>query len=307
MFTVVVPTFNRRQQLLSLLDSLDKQTYFAFEVIVVDDHSDIDISDISENNYKFELKVLRNSTNKGHAYSRNKGIKNAANEWIVFLDDDDRFDNRKLEKLKDCIEKCVKKPDLIYHSAKIVMMNEKHEYLSRSSQYHNYFRNLLIKNVVGGTPMVTINQNVIAKCGYFDESLRAWVDYEYWLRAAKYGATFLYIDEPLTICRFHTKSSSVSKNVKNNIQAFNLISKLYEKEIGCLPYNLKRERISCLNATLGLKHLYNYRRISAAKHFIISFFLTFSFKYLIASLLSLISPKLLFFVRSKIRTRVFRF
>lgn len=302
-----MPTFNRKQHLLSLLDSLEKQTCFAFEVIVVDDHSDIDISDISKTNYKFELKVFRNSRNKGQAYSRNKGIKNAANQWIVFLDDHDRFDNRKLEKLRNCVERCVKKPDLIYHSARIIMMNEKHEYVSRSSQYQDYFRNLLIENVVGGTPMVTINQNLVAKCGYFDESLRALEDYEYWLRAAKHGARFLYIDEPLTICRYWTKGGSVSKNVKSNIEAFDSISKLYKKEIEFLPSNLKRKRTGWFNARLGLKHLYNYRRISAAKHFTISFFLTFSFKYLIASLLSLISPKLLFFVRSKIGNDVLRF
>jgi glycosyltransferase involved in cell wall biosynthesis len=307
MFTVVVPSFNRRQQLLSLLDSLDKQTHPNFEVIIVDDGSDIALYDIKKNNYKFQLKILRNSANMGQAHCRNRGIKNAANDWIAFLDDDDIFDNTKLEKLKSHIERCVKKPDIIYHKAKIVMINEKCEYLSRSSRCQDYFKNLLIENIVGGTPMVIINKSLINRCGYFDESLFALEDYEYWLRAAKYGAEFLYIDDPLTICKYRTKSNSVSKNVKNAIEAFDSISNLYKKEIQSLSPNLKRKRIAWFNATLGLKHLYNYRRVQAAKHFIMAFFLTSSFKYLIVSLLSLVSPKLLFFVRSKIRTRALGF
>jgi len=296
MFTIVVPTFNRKRHVLSLLESLEKQTCVDFEVVVVDDHSDVDIRDIGESNYRFQLKLLRNSTNKGQAYSRNKAIKNAANQWIVFLDDHDRFDNRKLEKLKNCIERCAEKPDLIYHSAKIVMMNEKHEYLSISSQYHNYFRNLLIKNVVGGTPMVTINQNLIAKCGYFDESLRALEDYEYWLRAAKYGARLLYIDEPLTICRCWTKSGSVSKNVDRVLNAITKIHERYRNDYRKISFSEAKQHKAWILAMIGHKYFLNYKRKGCLNYFK-AFVVTGNIRFLFAGIVGFINPRILFKIR----------
>jgi len=298
--SVIIPTYNRLSLLKNAIESVLTQTYTNFEIIVVDDGSSDGTRQYLLSLNDSRIKPILLDTNSGANIARNVGMRKAEGRYLAFLDDDDIFDNTKLEKLKSHIERCVKKPDIIYHNAKIVMINEKCEYLSRPGQCQDYFTNLLIENIVGGTPMVTINKSVIAKCGYFDESLFALEDYGYWLKAAKYGARFLYIDEPLTICKYRTKSNSVSKNTKNTIEAFDSISKLYEEEIKCLSPGLRRKRIGWFNATLGHKYLCNYRRVYAAKHFIMAFFLTLSIKYLISAMLSFFSPMLSFRVRSRI-------
>lgn len=125
MFSIIVPSYNRNQEINALLESLKQQTAYNFEVIIVDDCSKIPVSetlgilnefnDISTKekvrelltrdslshiySYPFDVKVVRNNPNVGAAQSRNVGATNATQEWLLFLDDDDRFMPEKCERL----------------------------------------------------------------------------------------------------------------------------------------------------------------------------------------------------------------
>ena len=97
MFSIIVPSYNRNAEIPALLDSLTKQTVKNFEVIIVDDCSPQPLK--VDQAYDFEVKVIRNEKNKGAAGSRNVGAENASGEWLLFLDDDDRFADNKCELL----------------------------------------------------------------------------------------------------------------------------------------------------------------------------------------------------------------
>lgn len=88
--TIVIPTFNRPQRLLSTLRSLLAQTETSFDVIVVDDCSDVPIDaqigpDLRDS---LRLRLLRTERNSGPAAARNLGLRAASTEFIAFLDDD---------------------------------------------------------------------------------------------------------------------------------------------------------------------------------------------------------------------------
>ena len=88
--TVVVPTYNRRESLLRMLQSLSEQTYSpdGFEVVVVDDgSSDGTAERLRELRPPFGLRVL-SQQNQGPAVARNRGVAEARGRLIVFLDDD---------------------------------------------------------------------------------------------------------------------------------------------------------------------------------------------------------------------------
>jgi glycosyltransferase involved in cell wall biosynthesis len=92
--SVVVPTFNRGNNLKHLLESLASQTYKNFEVIIIDDGSEL--------KYQNELEVLitefdnhlniyyHHTANQGRGLARQTGVQVASNELIVFYDDDIR-------------------------------------------------------------------------------------------------------------------------------------------------------------------------------------------------------------------------
>ncbi|GHU29343.1 hypothetical protein AGMMS50256_14030 [Betaproteobacteria bacterium] len=94
-FSVVIPTFNRRQQIGEAVDSVLSQESdrVAVEVIVVDDHSQDDTVKWLETNYGEDsrVRVILNSRSKGPAGARNSGIISARFPYIAFLDSDDLF------------------------------------------------------------------------------------------------------------------------------------------------------------------------------------------------------------------------
>lgn len=97
--SVVIPTYNRSDLLSRSLDTILKQTYTNLEVIIVDDNSTDDTSDVVDQYIQRDdrIKYLKNDENKGGGFSRNRGLQNANGEYIAFLDDDDEWYPSKLE------------------------------------------------------------------------------------------------------------------------------------------------------------------------------------------------------------------
>lgn len=89
--SIVIPCFNREQEIKDAIDSTLAQTYSNIEIIVVDDGSS-DNSIAVINSYGDKLKLIA-QPNKGVSAARNNGFKSAKGEFIVFLDSDDWLSN----------------------------------------------------------------------------------------------------------------------------------------------------------------------------------------------------------------------
>ena len=95
MISVIVPTYNRAQQLPRALDSILCQSCSPKEIIVVDDGSTDETSALMTSEYP-EI-VFIQQQNTGVSSARNVGIKRASGDWIAFLDSDDEWLPEKLE------------------------------------------------------------------------------------------------------------------------------------------------------------------------------------------------------------------
>ncbi len=100
MISVIIPTYNERNVLTDCIKSIEEQSSRDFEVIVVDDGSTDDISDISRNlRTKYEnLKYFRQK-HSGAGEARNLGAKHAKGNVFVFVDADMTFDRNFLKNL----------------------------------------------------------------------------------------------------------------------------------------------------------------------------------------------------------------
>src|SRR5947209_16102964 len=87
LFSVIVPTHNRRELLEVALDSVCRQTFTDYEVIVVDDGSTDATAEWLKTDGR-KLRVLRQDR-RGPSAARNAGAAEAAGEYIAFLDSDD--------------------------------------------------------------------------------------------------------------------------------------------------------------------------------------------------------------------------
>jgi len=96
--SVVIPTLNRPTLLLRAIKSVLRQSYQAFEVIVVVDRPDPDTVEAVKSVDDPRVGVILNTDALNAAGARNAGADHAIGEWVAFLDDDDEWLPNKLEK-----------------------------------------------------------------------------------------------------------------------------------------------------------------------------------------------------------------
>ena len=87
-YSIIIPVYNRPEEVKELILSISKQSFKNLEVIIVDDGSQISSIEIFQN-FKKKLNISYFFTkNQGPALARNFGVKNANGEWIIFFDSD---------------------------------------------------------------------------------------------------------------------------------------------------------------------------------------------------------------------------
>ena len=95
MISIIVPVYNVESYLKECLESIQKQTYTNFEVILVNDGSTDYSKDICEEYCRKDSRFhLINQKNQGQSIARNRGVAESTGEFIVFIDSDDivKFD-----------------------------------------------------------------------------------------------------------------------------------------------------------------------------------------------------------------------
>lgn len=194
--SVIVPTYNRADLLQRALDSVFAQTYRNFELIVIDDAS-TDNTDALLHGYPDpRLRVLRQPSNRGVAASRNWGMREATGPLIAFLDSDDEWFPQKLAHQVARFAVLPESVGLIYCAVETVD-SEGNLRTDLPAPHSGYLQSrLLLNNFIVGGSCAMIRRSVLATAGYFDETLPAIEDYDFWLRIARFYA-FDYLAEPL--------------------------------------------------------------------------------------------------------------
>jgi glycosyltransferase involved in cell wall biosynthesis len=96
--TAVIPTRNRPELLKRAVESALAQTYSPLEIVVVMDGPDAATADALAALPTDILSIVCLPENVGGSAARNEGVRRARGDWIAFLDDDDEWKPRKIEK-----------------------------------------------------------------------------------------------------------------------------------------------------------------------------------------------------------------
>src|SRR6185312_13020416 len=87
-FSIIIPLYNRPQEIHELLDTLTRQTYTRFEVLVIEDGSTNDAKDIVESyNNRLDVKYFV-KPNSGQGFTRNYGFERAIGDYFIIFDSD---------------------------------------------------------------------------------------------------------------------------------------------------------------------------------------------------------------------------
>ena len=116
-FSIIVPVYNTEKYLKRCLDSIKSQTFKDYEVIIVNDGSTDNSSDIIS---KYSYKVI-NQENQGLSMARNNGVKEASGDYLIFLDSDDYIEKDLLEEINNSLSN---NPDLVRYQIKEVFDNK---------------------------------------------------------------------------------------------------------------------------------------------------------------------------------------
>lgn len=304
MISVIIPTHNRPEGLKESVLSVINQTTLPAEIVVVDDGSVVPVSSCIFDGAPDTLRclILRNDVPKGANNSRNKGVLESESEYIAFLDDDDQFVPEKIKEIL-CFISDESYPDVIYHPAKINMVNEGVFYYSNPKRFgpgDDIFRELLVTNRIGGTPMAIVKRQALVDVGLFDENLPALQDYELWLRLAKHGKKFAMLNRPLTEYFYTTKKSSISKSIDTNSRALSYIEKMYSAEYADLSKKEKKAYEIWKKKKMVHKSLLNGKNLDAIICQLKLFIFSPGVINLISCFAVLLGPKFVFKLKAKL-------
>lgn len=96
--SIIMPSFNSQSTILESIESILRQEYKNWELLITDDCSTDSTVDIIKNKIILDsrIKLFRLRNNSGAGYARNNSIKNASGRFIAFLDSDDTWHEKKL-------------------------------------------------------------------------------------------------------------------------------------------------------------------------------------------------------------------
>lgn len=202
-----MPAYNCEKYIGEAIESVLNQTYSNWELIIVDDFS-VDNTKHIINRYTKEdirVKSIFQQNNQGAASARNKGIENSEGSYIAFLDSDDVWFEKKLEKQVNFMEK----NNYLFSCTYYNKINSESDFTGEVIKYpQEADYNMLLKYCPG-------NSTVIYNCEktgkIFIPNIKKRNDYLMWLKVIKRTSTINCLRETLSSHRIHDQSLSSNK------------------------------------------------------------------------------------------------
>lgn len=216
--SVIIPAHNRAGTILQAIDSVLRQSFQKFELLIVDDGSSDNTCEVVQRYSDPRLRLLRQSVNKGVSAARNRGMKESRGDLIAFLDSDDEWFHEKLQLQVDCFRNRSEKVGLIYGGVENHYGDGRRDHWTPTHRGELYGKLLRSPVIHGGSSVVMIRRQVIASVGYFDEAIPAIEDYDYWLRICRHFEAD-FIAQPLMRYNDLTLPNRKSLNFRENHDA----------------------------------------------------------------------------------------
>ncbi len=233
MVSIIIPTYNRANVIKRAIDSVLRQTYDSYEVVVVDDGSTDETGSVIAGIQDARIRYIALKENQGVAHARNIGIREARYDYIAFLDSDDEWLLDKLELQMRLFQNSTEDIGMVYCRMGGLTRDGKErfvcpaQYFSRELLEGEMFRFLLRQNVIG-TPTVIVRKDCLDQVGGFKETIQCLEDWEWILRiAGKWKIGF--VDQVLV--EVHKTSGSVSTNTTWHLIVRCYLVSLYRREM----------------------------------------------------------------------------
>jgi teichuronic acid biosynthesis glycosyltransferase TuaG len=227
--SVVTPYYNTHEYIEKALGSLEKQTFSNWEWIIIDDGSEEasyqKLNEIVSDQPK--VRLVRHE-NAGQGAARNRGVREAGADIVAFLDSDDWFSDTKLQRQFEAISK--DDVDVVFTGMQEVGNGRKgaEEIKPLKDSKGTELLGDLIKSNRYVLSSCMIRKSVFDAVSGFseDRGYRGTEDYHLWLKLAREGYRFHYIEELLTyyLVRGDSEMKDVARNYDGTLTAIMEVS-----------------------------------------------------------------------------------
>lgn len=235
--SILCGCYNQSAFCIESLESIKKQTYKNYEVIIWDDASTDNSVIVIENwiaaNPEIAVQFIKHEINIGICKSINECFKASKGKYIQMLALDDILLPHKLERHVEMLKRSKPTEALVFSDAYLIDDNSEffqNKFIARYKNYlslesGNYWNDLLQGNFIPAMS-VLLKREVLGEVGLWDENL-PYEDYDMWLRISK-KFDFIFDEKVSVNYRLHKNNSHRSLNIPNNI--FNLLFKHIDDE-----------------------------------------------------------------------------
>ena len=220
----VIPVRNRPKFILRALESVGSQTYPSSETIVVDDASTDETPHIVEELSKKvnNLILLRLTERVGAAKARNIGADAAESDLLAFLDSDDRWLPKKLERQ---IKEFKSDKEIVAVSCGALEVTDKYSFQHIPSSEISLI-DLYRSERLGTCSAIVIPKRAFAEIGGFDTSLPSCQDWDISVRLARIGK--IRVVQEVLIEHYRHNGERISNNKSDVLAGHNIVfNKIY--------------------------------------------------------------------------------
>lgn len=225
LISVVLPVYNGEKYLKKSINSILKQSYRNFELIVVNDCSTDSTLEILKEfaDRDNRIKIINNTVNLKLPRTLNVGFASATGDYYTWTSDDNMYKENAFEMMVNAMGEHPE-VDLVYSDYTYIDSDDNITGIEICPEPEN----ILCGNVCGACFMYT--HQIAEKVGEYDAELFLAEDYDYWLRIFFLGKMFHLKNENLYLYRRHTESLTATKQNRIAEQTF----KAYKKNFECM-------------------------------------------------------------------------
>jgi glycosyltransferase involved in cell wall biosynthesis len=252
LISIILPTYNRIRFIPQAIESVLKQTYTNWELIIIDDGS-TDGTERIVNEYLNENSRIRyyRQPKKGASAARNFGLNIAKGSYVTFLDSDDIYHpdklNVQLYKALECNSRIVLCFSDIVENNVVIRTKKPIEVDDLKSSLLKK-----VPNVYAGTPLLFVDSTLIHQNKVrFDESLPAMQDFDFLISLSEYS-NYKVVNEVL-----YTENRFAIERVHSVENVFLAELMLYKKNLLFFQNHLNA-RLKWMRKSISVYHHWKY-------------------------------------------------
>lgn len=232
MISIITPSFNQGKYIERTIQSVLSQNISKLEYLVVDGGSTDETLDILKRYKKTHCENTQHfhyisEPDDGQTHAINKGLSRVSGDIIGWLNSDDVYCPGALAYVEDYFKKHPE-VDVVYGQANYI---DEYDQFLKPYPTEQWNLKRLKQICYLAQPAVFLRRHVVERFGLLDETLQYCMDYEYWLRLALQGVTFVHVSKLLAGYRLYAGTKTVAKSAEMQLESILML----RKKLGYVP------------------------------------------------------------------------